>query len=363
MEMNKYYYDIKNDIRDFPDCWAYFIWSGRNTGKTYSTLSYMLETGSRFIFLKRTIEDVKLILSGSGKIGTKVSQYGADFSPFKAINRDKGTRIRAFGLYKGYIGGFWECDDQNQPILDPIGYIVALNAVSKVKGFDLSDCDYLIFDEFIPQNWERVDKEEGKQLLDLYMTVSRDREHRGRPPLKLICLANPTNVNCPIFQELEIADDASYMAIQGHEYYQTRGMLLHNIRMGNDFRDKEESMPALLALQGTRWHDAALGEGFAYQDMTMIRKINLKGYRCMIKILYRKYEWYIYQNGPLWYCCTSKGDPLDGAYDLNTDADVRRFFQNWQIELKQTFSEGLLYFKTYTMYDVIINFRKFFKNI
>lgn len=363
MTTNKYYYDIRNDLKAYPDCWAYFVWSGRNTGKTYSTLSYMLETGSRFIFVKRTIEDVKLILSGSGKVGSKIGQYGADFSPFKAINRDQGTRIHAFGIYKGYVGGFWECNDENEPILSPIGYIVALNAVSKVKGFDLSDCDYLIFDEFIPSPWERVDKEEGKQLLDLYMTVSRDREHRGKSPLKLICLANPTNINCSVFQELEIADDASYMSIQGKEFLETRGILLHYIQMGNEFREKEESMPALVAMQGTKWHDAALGEGFAYQDVSMVRKVFLKGYRCMIAVLYRKYKWYIYQNEEKWYCCKSAGDPVYGTFDLNTDAGVRQFYREFQIDLKIAFSEGNFFFQTFTMYDVLINFKKFFRNL
>ena len=119
--MKTYYYDVKNDLDRAPECWAYFAWSGRNTGKTYSTLLYMLETGARFIFLKRTIEDVKLILSGSGKIGSKLSQYGADLSPFKAINRDRATNVRAFSIYKGYLGGFWKCDSENQPVGDPIG--------------------------------------------------------------------------------------------------------------------------------------------------------------------------------------------------------------------------------------------------
>ena len=56
-----YYYDIADDLAAAPDCWALFAWSGRNTGKTYSSLRYMLEGKHKFIFLKRTIEDVKLI--------------------------------------------------------------------------------------------------------------------------------------------------------------------------------------------------------------------------------------------------------------------------------------------------------------
>lgn len=355
-----YYYDIADDLAAAPDCWALFAWSGRNTGKTYSSLRYMLEGKHKFIFLKRTIEDVKLILSGSGKIGSKLSLYGADMSPFKALNRDLGTNIRAFGIYKGYLGGFWKCDPKNEPIGDPIGYILALNAVAKVKGFDLSDCDFLIFDEFIPSPWERVDRQEGKQLLDLYMTVSRDREHRGRQPLKLIGLANPTEINCPVFQELEVADEAADMVKHGDEFRTVRGIRLHAIRMCDDFQQNEEQMAALQAMDGTAWHDMTLGEGFAYNDVDMIKQLKLKGFRCAVEVIYRRFHWYIYQRDALFYVCTSRGNPRDGTYNLNKDQDARRFYIEQQIDLKAEYIDGNVAFQTYTMYDVLINFKKFF---
>lgn len=356
----RYYYNVADDLAAAPDCWALFAWSGRNTGKTYSALKYMLDTGSRFIFLKRTIEDVKLILAGSGKIGTKISQYGADLSPFKAINRDTGSNVRAFGIYKGYLGGFWNCNEKNEPEGQPIGYILALNAISKVKGFDLSECDYLIFDEFIPSPWERADRQEGKQLLDLYMTVSRDREHRGRAPLKLIGLANPTEINCPVFQELEIADQAAEMVKRGEEYRTVRGIRLHAIQMCDDFQENEENMAALQAMEGTAWHDMTTGDGFAYNDFNMIRTLPLKGFRCMAEIKYRRFKWYLYQRGAMYYLCSSRGNPLNGSYDLNTDQDARSFYLEWQLDLKAEYIAGNVSFQTYTMFDVIINYKKFF---
>ena len=361
--MKKYYYDIKDDLSAYPEAWAVLAWSGRNTGKTYSILKYMLESGSRFVYVKRTVEDVKLILSGSGKIGSKLSQYGADLSPFKAVNRDTGSNVRAFGIYSGYLGGFWTCTPDNEAIGEPVGYLTSLNAVSKVKGFDLSDCDYLIFDEFIPTAWERSDRNEGKQLLDLYMTISRDREHRGKAPLKLICLANPTEVNCPVMQEMEVADDAAEMVARGEEYRYTRGILLHYIIMRSDFTERESKMPALKAMQGTAWRDAALGEGFAYNDLGMIRPQSLKGYRCEVEILYRRYKWYIYRKDALIYVCKSPGRPLLGSYDLNRDADARRFYLEYDIDLKTEYISGNVNFQTYTMCDVLINYRKFFPKI
>ena len=30
----KYYYDIEDDLREYPDAWCYIVVGGRNTGKT-----------------------------------------------------------------------------------------------------------------------------------------------------------------------------------------------------------------------------------------------------------------------------------------------------------------------------------------
>lgn len=363
MKMNnkeKYYYDIREDLEKYPDAWAYFAWSGRNTGKTYSSLNYMVETGSKFIFLKRTVEDVNFLLSGSGKVGTKLSQYGADVSPFVALNRDKGYNIKPFGIYKGYLGGFWKCNEKNDPLFDPIGFIIPLSAVARVKGFDFSECDFIIFDEFIPSPWERVDRDEGKQLLDFYMTVSRDREHRGRSPLKLLGLANPTEANCPIFHELELTDVAVEMATRGFEYHEERGIVLHKIKMGSDFMEKENDMAAVKAMQGTAWHEMTVGAGFSYNDFNMISPQALKNYKCLAEIRYRKNRWFIYQKEEKYYICKSPGKPLEGVYDLNTDKDARRFYREVQIDLKNEYIEGNVVFQKYTMFDVLINYKKFF---
>jgi len=357
----KYYYDIAEDLRKYPDCWAYAAWSGRGTGKTYSALWYMINTGAKFVFIRRTIEDVKLILAGSGKVGSKLSQYGADFNPFKAVNRDKGCNIRAFDIYKGYIGGFWACNDNGEAEGAPIGFITALSAIAKTKGFDLSECDYIIFDEFIPNPWETVDRGEGKQLLDLYMTVLRDREHRGRPPVKLLMFANPTEVNCPIFQELEVADIAAQMDVKKEEYNVTRGIMLHRIQMRSDFIEKQKSSAILQAMQGTAWAENALGVSFSYNDMSNIGKRPLKGMQCQCRVKYRSVDWYIYRGRGETYVTKSAGTHYDAYYNLNKEVDRRAFYINEQIDIKDDFTNGEVYFETYTMFDVIINFKKFFK--
>ena len=42
------YYDFEEDLIRYPDAWCYIIYSGRNTGKTYSTLKCMYENKYAF---------------------------------------------------------------------------------------------------------------------------------------------------------------------------------------------------------------------------------------------------------------------------------------------------------------------------
>ena len=126
----KIYYDISKDIA--PDRWCYIVIGGRSTGKTYGALKMCLESKKKFIFLKRTIEDVNLLCNRG-----RLSEYSIDLSPFKPINRDTGSYIQAQLISAKGIGGFWHHDDNGQPIGQPIGYVLALSAVSKFKGFVL----------------------------------------------------------------------------------------------------------------------------------------------------------------------------------------------------------------------------------
>lgn len=358
---NNYYYDLKEDITEFPKDWAYIIIGGRNTGKTYSSLMYAMKNKIKFVFIKRTIEDIDLLCAGSGQIGSKQNEYGIDLSPFKSINRDAGTNIRAFSIKKG-LGGFWECDEDGTPSGSPIGYLIALSAVQKFKGFDLSDCELIIFDEFIPQPWERINKKEGEQMLDLYKTVSRDREHRGREALKLICLANAVSISNPVCNTLEITDIIAEMQIRDEEYFhiEERGILIHLIHDNAEFLDKEKNSLIYKAMSNTAWGRMAFDNSFAYNDFSSISKTYLKGYRCQLHVHYKENDYYIYMKDGVYYMCRSLGFPLLGDYDLNLENDQKAFYTDWAIDLRNKCISGKMKFQTYTMYDLIVNYKKFF---
>ena len=348
------YYDIKNDLAAYPDAWCYLVWSKRGPGKTYSTLRYCIENKKPFIFIKRTIEDIKLLCATSNnKKGVKF-----DVSPFVPLNRDFGWNIKPVKIEKG-VAGFYNCNENDEPSGNPVGYAVALTIAADVKGFDLSVCDLMIFDEFIPKKYERVNRLEGDSLLDVYETVQRDRVLRGRQELKLICLANATSINNPTFNILEVTDIVAGMDLTGqeYEYNSKRKILLHKIPEQVGATAAKTGIQE--AMEGTRWADMAYGGSFSYDDFSTVKHQRLKNYQPLCKVLYNRKEIYFYMKDGNYYACSSKSNTKN-EYDLSKEPEQKRFFYDYIGRFKEALIAGRMSFEKYTQYDLINNYKKIF---
>ena len=361
---NDYYFGIAKYIEKYPDAIIIIAIGGRNTGKTYSSLVYVLQNDLKFVFVKRTIEDVKILCAGNGKVSSKAKQYAADLSPFVAINRDHGTNIKAFEIIPG-LGGFYPCDPDGVPCGDPIGYIVALSAVAKIKGFDLSVADIIIFDEFIPEVWERINRREGDQLMQLYKTVSRDREHRGRPPLKMLLLANAEMISNPVFNTLELTDTVTEMQLQGkHEFYDAaRGIVILRVQTSKEFMDKESQSKIYAAMDGTQWAKMALKNDFGYDDFTSVRHIDMRKYSLFAVFRHKNKNYYIYNNGERWYVTSKRNGKcaIRDFYDLNRQTEAERFYYNIVTLLRGASVDGLVLYEKYSLYDIIMFYKKHYR--
>ena len=357
-----YYYNLWDDLESWPDMWCYVIIGGRNTGKTYSALNGCRERGLPFVFIKRTMEDVDLLCAGSGKLGTKQNEFAMDLSPFVPINRDTGDTIKAFKIKKG-LGGFWRTDEEGLPAGEQVGTLLAMNAGAKFKGFDMSENDLMIFDEFIPQPWERVMKKEGDMLLDLYKTISRDREHRGRDPLKLVLLANATRASNPVMNTLEITDDVVQMDLLNLEYMplEERGIFIHRLPDSGRFYDREKESAIYKAMAGTAWGQMALDNTFAYDDFSNVAKARIKGAVPLYSIIYKKEHWFVYQRAGQMIITKSPFNARKKVYDLNRDNGQRAFRRQRYVDLLNRTTLDQVVYETYTMYDVLVNFPDYFK--
>ena len=343
---NEGYYHFARDLELYPDAWAFMVWSSRGQGKTYSALWYALTHDIKIAYLRRTKDDIDNICNEN--------KIGVDLSPYKPINRDHGTKIKARTITKG-IGGFYEDGAEA-----PVAYAIALSAAKSIKGFDMSDAEWLIFDEAVPSAGEITRRKEGEMILDLYMTIRRDREQRGRPPLRLIMFANAEDISAPVTNTLEIVDDMAEMNARREEYryIKDRGILLHRIETVN--KEKEDS-GIFAAMASTAWGRKAFEGDFAHNDFSCVGTRSLKRMRPYIELSYNLHKYYIYRHsddGTL-YMCESRGDALL-KYNLDREIDQKRFFREELLRIRADMIEGRMTFQKYSMYDLISNYTKIF---
>ena len=168
-----------------------FIIGGRGSGKTYGALKYVIDMHKKFLLLRRLQSQIDLV----GK---------PEFSPFKAVAADMGIEIGVKSISK-YNSVFI----RNEEVL---GYSAALSTISNLRGFDASDVEMIIYDEFIPEPHEKPMRAEGTAFLNMYETVNRNRELKGCDPVQLIALANSNDLANAIFIELGIVDKVQKMA-------------------------------------------------------------------------------------------------------------------------------------------------------
>ena len=76
--IKKHFYDIADDLKEYPEAVFIFVIGGRNTGKTYSALKEEYSNGRIFGFVKRTNRDLATLCAGR-KIGQKMDDAQIDF--------------------------------------------------------------------------------------------------------------------------------------------------------------------------------------------------------------------------------------------------------------------------------------------
>lgn len=350
------YYHFANDLLDYPEAWCYAVWSRRGPGKTYSALLYAYENHIPIIYMKRTDDDVDMI--------TMHEQMAEDFdpSPYAPINEDHGYNIKAVKIKKGF-GAFYDTDTDGNPVGNAVSYIISFNQVKRLKGFSFRQVKWILFDEFIPQQGEFTRRSEGEKLLDLYMTIARDRQKRGEDVLKLVLFANAEEVSTPVTNELEIIDDMVQLSVSGksHIYVEDRNIMLHHITLDEIPLTPTEKKGIYAGMYGTAWWAKSFEGGFTHNDFSNISKRTLKRSKGFIHLHHKTHDSYIYLNTEKgFYYMTSTPTKCMFEFDLNRENEQKLFWINYGIDLRFACIEEKMKFEKYSMYDLIVNYKKFY---
>ena len=296
-----------------------FVVGGRGTGKTYGTLKTMVEDKYRFIFMRRMQTQVDIIKT-------------PEFNPYKKLNADMGWNVGVAPITK-LTGGFYhmeEIDGKMKPKGAPIADILALSTISNMRGFDASDSEVLVYDEFIPEPQERPIKEEGKAFKNAYETINRNRELEGRPPLQAVCLANSNTMANPLFMELNLVKKAYQMKETGQEFaiMKERGIGLFVLR-DNEIAERK-AQTALYKLGGNdEFARMALSNEFVSDEVGRIKSRNLLEYRPVVTI--GELTVYKHKSKRDLYITTHSmgGVPVFGSGEMDRSRFKKKYFWIW----------------------------------
>lgn len=278
------------------------IIGGRGIGKTYSALSFVLEKQKPFIYLRNTDVQLKECITGFG-------------NPFKRLNMDTGSDI------------FFKSEKSHSLIYDgsredgqPIGYGLALSTFENLRGVDLSDVVYVIFDEFIEKR--SLTFRQFECFISFYETVNRNRELLGEQPLCCILLSNSQRLSNPILAGYGIIPTIENMIRTGQKEYRKPGMYLS--LPSSAVSDLKKNTANYALINGTKIADEALNNAFAFDSFYGIKRRNLNEYIPVVQID----DVYIYKHkttGRL-YACMSQAQniPVFTSRD-NKTAFLRAF--------------------------------------
>lgn len=168
------------------------IIGGRGIGKTYSVLKHLIDNNKKFIFVRRTASEREFLRN-------------IEYNPLKPFIEE--LNIQAGKYSDKYLNG-----------KNLICHCVNLSTVSKIRGLNGEKIEFIYYDEFIPETFEKKLFNEYEALLQLYETINRNREIDGKEPLKIVLTANSNNIFNDIIDGFNLTDYIFSLRDKKQEY-------------------------------------------------------------------------------------------------------------------------------------------------
>lgn len=297
---------------------------GRGIGKTYGAIKYALENNIVFLLIRRTKAQAALI--GNPKL-----------CPVKPVAEELGI---AYTIERGGLG---QCDilykdTENGKVL--CGFVGALTTFVNMRGFDATEIQLVIFDEFIAELHERAIKHEFDAFVNMYETVNRNRELMGRPPVSVLLLGNSNTLNSAILQGLGVIDKIETMLKreQRESVLVNRGLSIF-ICSKSPVSEQKANTALYKLTRNTAFSDMALNNTFAYDDFSNIKPMRITPEFILIARfdLAFMYNWREY----IYISRHSNGvPPLEFE---STELDTERFIRQFPYFYKALINGGVIF--------------------
>lgn len=247
-----------------------FVIGARGIGKTYGLLKHVIENELKILFIRRLQTQVDSLVVPS-------------LSPFDNLNADLGTDIRFIPSGKNVYTIGEQCEGSKE-LTSYYGVATGLSTFGNLRGFSGEWVDMIVYDEFIPQDNDTRIKKEGVALYNLYETVARNRELKGKPPVPMYCLSNSNIFASQIIVELNLLSAFEKMLVKGMEelFLDSRGAYILMPRQSPISELKKETALYKFAGDG-EYSNMALQNYFKDFDEYGIRPRPIREYRPLVK--------------------------------------------------------------------------------
>lgn len=313
------------------------ITGGRGTGKTYGALQYLAESGKKFMFLRRTMEQMKTISSH-------------EYNVFNPYNRRNDRKIYPYTIGKNtiaYCDSEWNDErHEYQRTGGAIGYLSALTSISKMRGFDAEAIEVCVLDEFCPELHERPIKDEENAVPNAYETINRNRDIDGGKPLQFIMLANANDIRSKILSAFGAAEIMAKMHQRGKMIWLSRDEQLMIIRLKDSpISAMKENTALYKVMKNSRYAEMAIANNFAEEDDSNIRSQNLNEYRPIVRV--GDITIYKHKAQALYYVSKHYSGNVEiyGTEKYNLNRFKTRYFH-----LKQSFINNRILYENVTCY-------------
>lgn len=315
-----------------------FIVGARAVGKTFGALKEAIDSNMKFIFMRRTQTQVDMIKSD-------------ELNPFNALTSVLGKNYKYMmkNINKNITGVYravFDYEKQLDVVADgnPLGYIMALSTVSNIRGFDASDVDLLIYDEFIGEKHEKPIASEGTAFLNAIETISRNRELSGSKPLKVICMANSSDLANPIFLELKLITICEKMLSKGKDYVylKDRDVAIYMLHDSPISKKKQKTSLYKLAGNDSDFSKMSLYNEFNKEYFGQVKSMVLTEFRPVVKV--GEIVIYKHKGKRLWYV-TAHASGKTEVYD-SSQIELKRFANDYYY-LKLAYLNRHMFFESY----------------
>ena len=137
--------------------------------------------------------------------------------------------------------------------------------------------------------------------------------------------------------------------------------MLHHITNEEVPITEDEMDDIYIGMEGTEWFDKAFNGRFVHNDFTNVMDKSLKRAKPILQVHYKTHDYYINLNEEKGvYYMSTQAAKCRQSFDLNRENEQKRFYVEWVIDLCDACIEERFKFEKYSMYDLIINYKKYF---